>query len=541
MTKLSGGEAVVKSLLRNGVDTIFGLPGAQTYHFYDAMQKEGDALAVFTARHEQGAGYMAYGYARSTGKVGVYCVVPGPGVLNTTAALATAYGSNTPVLCVAGQIPSTGIGRGIGFLHEIPDQLGILQRLSKWAERIPHPSLAPPLVNEAFCKLKSGRPRPVALEMSLDLVELRCEVELLGPAAVPPPVPADPELIHQAAELLGRARRPLIMVGGGAVDAGTELLELAGMLQAPVASFWHARGVIDDRHYLAQSYPAGHRLWAQADAVLAVGTRLKFPLMYWGCDNGPPIVRIDIDPVELHRIASPAVGIVADARTALRELIAALEDVNISRPSREQELRALKAALRSEMQDTIGPLLGILDVIRQELPEDGFLVDEITQVGYASWYAFPVYSARHFISSGYQGNLGYGYATAIGVQIGNPDKKVLALGGDGGFLYQVQEMATAARYGLNLVVIVFNNNAFGNVKRDQIEKFNGRVIGSELTNPDFVQLAESFGAAGYRAETPAQLAAALRDAFGQRAPALIEMPVADLPSPWRYIALPRCR
>ena len=541
MVRLSGGEALVKSLLRNGVDTIFGLPGGQVYEFFDAVQKEGTALALFNSRHEQGAAYMAYGYARSTGKVGVYCVVPGPGVLNTTAALATAYGANTPVLCVAGQIPSTGIGRGFGYLHEIPDQLGILQRLTKWAERIPHPSLAPQFVNEAFCKLQSGRPRPVALEMSPDIMETRCDVELLGPCQIPPPCPPDPELVERAAAILGKARRPLIMIGGGAIDASVELLELAQLLQAPVVSFWNAKGIIDERHFLSMSYPAGHRLWAETDAVLAVGTRLKLPLMYWGCNDGLPIIRIDIDPAEVDRIASPAVGITADARTTLEQLIPAVSRLNIRRPSREKELQAMKSALRVEMERTIGPLLDILDVIRHELPDDGFLVDEITQVGFASWYAFPVYSARHFVSSGYQGNLGYGYATALGVQIGNPDKRVVALAGDGGFMYAVQEMATAVRHGLNLVVIVFNTNSYANVKRDQMERFDGRVIGSDLTNPDFVKLAESFGAAGYRCETPEQLAKCLRDAFDQRGPALIEMPPGEMPNPWQYIALPRCR
>jgi len=541
MTKLSGGEALVKSLLANGVETIFGLPGGQTYHFFDAVQKEGNALSLFNCRHEQAAAYMAYGYARSTGKVGVYCVVPGPGVLNTTAALATAYGTNTPVLCITGQIPSTAIGRGIGYLHEIPDQLGILQRLTKWAERVQHPSLAPQLVNEAFKRLHSGRPRPVALEMAPDMMELSCDVELLGNAPSPTPPSADPQLIERAAAILVKARRPLIMIGSGAVDAGVELLELAQLLQAPVASFWNAKGIIDDRHFLSVSYPAGHRLWADADAVLAVGTRLKFPLMYWGCDDALPIIRVDIDAAEIDRIATPTVGINADAQTAVKQLISAVDRLGMRRPSRERELRALKATLRVEMQQTIGPLLEILDVIRQELPDDGFLVDEITQVGYASWYAFPTYQARHFISSAYQGNLGYGYATALGVQIGNPDKKVVALGGDGGFMYAVQEMATAVRYGLNVVVIVFNNNSYANVKRDQIEKLGGRVIGSDLTNPNFVKLAESFGAAGYRCETPAQLTSALRDAFTQRGPALIEMPVRELPNPWQYIALPRCR
>jgi len=541
MTHLSGGEALVKSLLINGVDTIFGLPGGQTYEFFDAVQKEGSALALFNSRHEQGAAYMAYGYARSTGKVGVYCVVPGPGVLNTTAALATAYGANTPVLCVAGQIPSAGIGRGLGYLHEIPDQLGILRRLTKWAERIPHPSAAPRLVNEAFCNLQSGRPRPVALEMSPDIMELRCDVELSGPYQIPPPRSADPDLIERAATILGKARRPMIMIGGGAVDASVELLELAQLLQAPVVSFWNSRGIIDDRQALSMSYPAGNRLWAESDAVLAVGTRLKLPLMYWGCDERLPIIRVDIDPAEIDRIAPPAVGIHADARTAMKQLISAVNTRSIRRPSRVQELRALKSAMRAEMQRTIGPILEILDVIRHELPEDGFLVDEVTQVGFASWYAFPVYAPRHFVSSGYQGNLGYGYATALGVQIGNPDKKVVALGGDGGFMYAVQEMATAARYRLNLVVIVFNNNSYANVKRDQMERFGGRVIGSDLTNPDFVKLAESFGAAGYRCETPGQLAKSLRDAFDQRGPALIEMPLGEMPNPWQYIALPRCR
>ena len=183
----------------------------------------------------------------------------------------------------------------------------------------------------------------------------------------------------------------------------------------------------------------------------------------------------------------------------------------------------------------------ILKVIREELPEDGFLVDEVTQVGYASWYGFPVYQPRHFISSGYQGNLGYGYTTALGVQIAHPDKKVVVLGGDGGFMYQATEMATAVKYRLNLVNIVFNNHTYGNVQRDQQENFAGNVIGSDLSNPDFVRFAESFGAPGYRVETTGQLRKALQAAFRETGPVLIEMPSAGMPSPWPYIILPRNR
>ena len=258
-------------------------------------------------------------------------------------------------------------------------------------------------------------------------------------------------------------------------------------------------------------------------------------------DNEIKIIRIDIDNQEIQRIAKPEIGIVADARAALKQLIPALEQHNSIRQSREEELTNIKQALFSELEEKVGVQMDILKVIREELPEDGFFVDEVTQVGYASWYGFPMYTPRHFITSSYQGNLGYGYATALGVQVANPGKKVVALAGDGGFMYQSQELATAVRYGLNVVSIVFNNNSYGNVKRDQQQKFNGHVIGSELTNPDYVRYAESFGAKGYRARDPKQLRQALQDAFKQNGPSVIEMPFDEMPNPWPYIMMPRAR
>ena len=541
MTMMTGAEALINSVRQYGVDTLFGLPGGQTYHLFDAVYNAGDRVRVFNSRHEQGVAYMAYGYARSTGKVGVYSVVPGPGVLNTTSALCTAYGGNERVLCLAGQIPSEWIGKGVGFLHEIPDQLGILQRLTKWAERIETPAEAPSLVNRAFREMHSGRPRPVALEMAPDIMGKEEAVELPSPPPLPQPAQADPDLIEAAARLLGRAKKPLILIGHGCVEAGAELLHVAEMLQAPCSALWNGKGVIDDRHYLSLPYSAGHQLWATADVALAVGTRLDNPQLQWGLDDDLKIIRIDIDPAQITRLATPEIGIAADAKSALADLAAALARHNIARKSRAQELADLKAATFAQYEQNVGPQMRILKVIREELPEDGFLVDEITQVGYASWYGFPVYRPRHFISSGYQGNLGYGYSTALGVQAAHPDKKVVALGGDGGFMYQATELATAVKYRLNLVNIVFNNNAYGNVKRAQQEEFGGNVIGSDLTNPDFVRFAESFGAPGFRAETPEQLRQALKAAFKEPGPALIEMPGADMPSPWPYILLPRVR
>ena len=541
MSKMTGAEAIIKSVRQYDIDTIFGLPGGQTYHLFDAIYNEGDAIRIINSRHEQGVAYMAYGYARSTGKVGVYTVVPGPGILNTTAALCTAFATNERVLCLAGQIPSDWIDKGVGFLHEIQDQLGILQRLTKWAERVEKPADAPRLVNQAFHEMYTGRPRPVALEMSPDIMGMQEDVEILPPFVSQDPPPADPGLVEKAARLLGKARNPLIVIGHGCVDAGMELLQVAEILQAPCTTLWSGKGIIDDRHYLSQPYFAGHQLWATADVVLAVGTRLDAPQLSWGLDDDLKIIRIDIDSGQIARIAKPEIGIVADATSALSDLVTALHRHGAARKSRKAELTELKAATFRKFKHDVGPQMEILKVIREELPEDGFLVDEVTQVGYASWYGFPVYQPRQFITSGYQGNLGYGYTTALGVQVANPDKKVIVLGGDGGFMYQATEMATAVKYRLNVVNIVFNNHSYGNVQRAQQEQFGGNIIGSDLLNPDFVRFAESFGAPGLRVETTEQLRKALQAAFKETGPVLIEMPSTGMPSPWPYILLPRAR
>ena len=539
MPRMTGAEAIVQSVLSYGVDTIFGLPGGQLYDFFDALNAQRERLRVIVSRHEQGAAYMAFGYAHSTGRTGVYVVVPGPGLLNSTAALCTASGCNAPVLCLAGQIPAAGIGSGAGFLHELPDQLGLIRGLTKWAERIERPGTAPALVREAFQQMYTGRPRPVELEMAMDVMAEQAMVELLEPVSDYPVATADPDQIQAAARALARAERPLIMIGGGAVDAGPELLELAQTLQAPVVSFRHGRGVISDRHYLSQSYPAGHRLWATADVVLAIGTRLKYPLMYWGT-TGLEIIRIDIDPTEIERIAAPAIGIVADAASALSGLIPAVQAHIRPRPSRKDELTRLKAAMHEEFS-RIQPQMTFLSVIREELPDDGFFVDEITQVGFASWFGFPVYEPRHLISSGYQGTLGYGYATALGVQAAHPDKQVLQISGDGGFMYNVAELATAVRHDIGVVTVLFRDDRFGNVYRDQKTRFDNRVFGAELHNPDFVALAESFGAAAWRAPSPEQLREAIRRGFDHSGPTLIEVPVGEMASPWEFIGMPRVR
>jgi len=321
MATVTGGEAVVKSLLAHDVKTIFGLPGVQNDYFYNALYDEGERIRVIHSRHEQGAAYMALGYALSSERVGVYSVVPGPGFLNTTAALSTAYARNARVLCLTGQIPSNFIGRGVGLLHEIPDQLGIIRSLTKWAARANSPAETPGLVAEAFKQLYSGRPRPVGLEIPMDVLSTTAEVDLtfVEPEIQFPEV--DLDAVDQAARLLGSAKSPLIFVGSGAIEAAEEVKVLAEALQAPVIASGTGLGVLSSRHYLCLTPPAGYMLWEKADVVLAVGTRLQAPLMNWGTDEGLKLIKIDLDPEEHERIATPTVRLTAHSRDALQALI----------------------------------------------------------------------------------------------------------------------------------------------------------------------------------------------------------------------------
>jgi acetolactate synthase I/II/III large subunit len=539
MTRLSGAMAITKSLATHGIDTVFGLPGGQLDHLFDALYQHRDRIRLICSRHEQGAAYMAFGYARSTGRPSVYTVVPGPGVLNTAAALCTAYACNAPVLCLAGQIPTEAIGRGFGELHELPDQLGTLRRLTKWAARIESPAAAPRMIGRAFAALRSGRPRPVALEMAPDVMAREAEVPELLPESSPASVP-DPALIRQAAEIIAAARTPLIYVGGGAIAAAAAIGELAGMLDAPVVSFRSGRGIVPDDHPLGFTLPAGHRLWPKVDVVIGVGSRMLEPLRHWGADPELKIVRVDIDPEEVARAGEPDVGLVCDAGAALAALIPEVARRLRRRASRRGEYAALKAAVAADIE-RVQPQMEYLKAIREVLPQDGFFCDEITQCGFASWYAFPVSRPREHINCGYQGTLGYGYATALGVKVAHPDRAVVSIAGDGGFFFNLPELATAVQYGIALKTIVFNSGSYANVKRQQREWFGNRLIASDLKNPDFVKLAEAFGAAAYRAQSPTELRAVLERSLGEPGPALIEVPVGEMASPWPFILLPRVR
>ena len=315
--------------------------------------------------------------------------------------------------------------------------------------------------------------------------------------------------------------------------------ELSDILQAPVLAYRRGRGVLDSRNPLSVTLPLGRELWGEADVVLAVGTRLFTGFTQWGIDRELAIIRIDSDPEEPERFARPALALIGDAKPILRRLLQSLESHR--RPSRRIEMEERQTAMRSRLAK-LKPQAEFLAVIRAELPEDGIFVDEVTQIGFASRLLFPVYRPRTFLSPGYQDNLGWGFATALGAQHARSDVPVLSISGDGGFLFTSNELATAMRHRIALTTVVFNDGAFGNVRRIQEEQYGNRLIASDLTNPDFVKYAQSFGAEAERARSPQELRLALHRAFKRRdVPTLIEVPVGPMPSPWEFIQMPPVR
>lgn len=535
MAKVTGGEAIVKSLLQHDVSTLFALPGVQNDYFFNALydanaDASGKKIRVIHPRHEQGAAYMALGYALSTGDVGAYSVVPGPGLLNTFSALATAYSLNARVLCLTGQIASTRIGQGLGELHEIPDQYGMLQSLTKWATRINAPSEAPEAISQAFKELYSGRPRPVGIECPPDVLAKSAEVDL-RPIEHEERWPlVDTDAVEKAAEILAKAKHPMIFVGSGAVDSAETVRQLAEALQAPVVANASGHGIVSSHSYLSMRQLSAYQYWAKTDAVLAIGSRMQRTLNGWGTDENLQFIRIDIDPAEHVRGHRPDVSIMARSEDTLPVLIEALRKYNYKRDSIEADVRELNAESAKRMAH-LEPQLSYVNAIREVLDDDGIYVTDMTQIGYVSRFAMPYYQPRTGLDAGYQGTLGWGFAAALGAKVANPDKQVLSVSGDGGFMFNVQELATAVQHKINAVSVVFNDRAYGNVRRMQKEYYDERFIATDLDNPDFMKLADAFGALGLQAHNADELRVAIQRGFEADVPTLIEVPCGEMPNP----------
>jgi len=535
-------ELVAETLIANGIDQLYCLPGIQNDGFFDALFDRTDRITPIQTRHEQGAAYMATGAALATGRPQAFCVVPGPGFLNTTAALSTAWAVNAPVLALAGQIPLGAQGKGHGLLHEIPDQFGILERLTKSSHRITGPDDATDTLQAAFRDLKSGRPRPVGLEVAVNLWGQQVAGAADGHHVDPEAMPAlDTDAIARAASLITAARSPMIVVGGGAQDDAGAVRQLARRVGAPVVAFRTGHGIMPDDEALSIGMPVAHSLWADVDLVIGLGTRLQSQIMSWGQDDAMKVIHIDIDEAQIGRSAAVDIGLHARLCDALPPLLTAVDpkaDPNMDWLDRVADVKARRAG---EYARQLGPQLAWLGAIRDTMPPEGIFVDELTQTGYVSRFAFPSYAPRTFISTGYQGTLGYGVATALGVAHARRDVPVVAISGDGGALFTITELATAVHHRIPLTVVIFNDHAFGNVRRLQIDNYDSRLIASDLSSPNFAALAASFGAQGLTASTPDDLRGALDIAMANDGPSVIEVPVGELPSPWDFVLMPKVR
>ncbi|MBA2933967.1 hypothetical protein HZF05_07625 [Sphingomonas sp. CGMCC 1.13654] len=520
---MTGGDALVRGLKTHGVDTVFALPGAQIYGLSDALAREAAAIRTIGARHEQTTAYMAYGYARASARPGVFAVVPGPGILNASAALLTAHSCNAPILALTGDVPSAFKDRGRGALHELPDQLQILRSMTKYAAHVALPEAAPGAVADAFQAMQSGRRGAAAIQAPWDFFDRQAEIAPQAPLPLLQAPEIDHDAVVRAARLINAANAPMIFVGSGALDANAEVTALAERLNAPVVSFRGGRGVVSDDHPLGFTVAAGQRLWPETDLAIVIGSRFELLDIRWRWrPKDLKIIRVDIDPAEFDRIETD-VDLHADAAGGARALLCALEMGGVA-PRRQALIAAAKSAAALSIQG-VQPQVDYLRAIRDVLPHDGIFVDELSQVGFASIFGFPVYQPRTLISAGYQGTLGFGFPTALGAKVACPDRAVVSVTGDGGFLFAAQELVTAVQYGINLVTIVFNNGSYGNVLRDQATLYEGRLLGSELVNPDFLRFARACGVEAHRVHKPVALRPVLERALAANQPILIEVAV----------------
>lgn len=539
MAQMTGAQALTRSLVREGVEVVFALPGVQIMEAFNALYDE-PSIRLVLVRHEQSAAYMADGYSRTTGKPGVAMVVPGPGALNATAAVGTAFASSSPIMLISGQIESFNLGVNRGALHEIGEQLDVFKHLTKWCARTTESSEIPNLVHQAMEQLTTGRPRPVEIEIPWDILPDQTEIRLFEKEIHPKTRP-EPGAVREAADALAHAERPLIWAGGGAreADLSHELLELAQALNAPVITTPEGKGSFPEDNPLSlgtiyNGHGPGHHAVPQADVILAIGSRMHMvPPVDWSPQPHQKLIQIDADPEEVGRNIPVTTGMAADGRLALQDLLAELGGKTRASRWTQGDIDTIRDATRAEIQ-AIAPLqVEIINTIRQELDDDAIMVAGTTEIGYWSHLAFPALSPRSYLTSSYFATLGYAFPTALGAKIGNPYRQVVATSGDGGFGYASSELATAVQEGINVVTIVFNNESFGASYADQENRYKARFIGTQIHNPDYAKLAESYGALGTKVSGPQELGPALRDALKADRPALIEVPIPNLVPPFQ--------
>jgi acetolactate synthase-1/2/3 large subunit len=537
MDKRTGGEWVVEALRAQGVRHVFGIPGVHNLAIYDALLRQSD-IAHVLARHEQGAAFMADGYARASGQPGVVVVTTGPGATNVMTPLAEAYSVSVPVVAIMSDIAAPLVGRDLGALHEVVNQIECFRPVTRMAEAITDAADIPTTVAGVFELLRTGRPGPVAISVPYDLLGSTVESVVRAPSGAGRP-PCHVEAIEAAARHLERAVRPLIVAGGGVVTAGAgaALLALARRLGAPVITTVMGRGAVpeDDPCWLGvlPNKRATEAALREADVVLAVGCRFTARstqglLLNLRFTPGQTLVHLDVDPAVIGRLHPAQVAVVGDARDGLTRLLARLGSGTGASQWDRDRLAERRAATSPRYTPAVAEMIAAL---RAGLPRDGIVVNDQTGINYWMEWRFPVLEPRTFLYPIGTAVLGYGVPAAIGARIARPDRAVMAVVGDGGFMFSVNELATAVKYRLPIAFVVMNDNRYGAIRWLQERMFDGRWGEADLANPDFVALARAFGARGERVERVDALPAALAAAFAADRPTVLEAAL-DLEPPW---------
>lgn len=523
MTSMTGGEALVAALAAHGVDTIFGIPGTHNLTVYAAMERHG--IRHVSPRHEQGAGYAADGYARSSGRPGVCLTTTGPAILNAAAAAAQAYSDSVPVLFVSPGMPLRHPGRGNGLLHEVKDQSAAMAAVLGRSHRVTSVEEIPLAVAQAWTDLVSGRPRPVHLEIPLDLLEEQADVTVPGPVPAAARTPAA-EAVEAGAAACAAARRPVLVVGGGAARSGDEALSLAEAVGAPVVSTANGKGVVPEDHPLFVGAGLQHQcvleLMDDSDLVIAVGTEFA-PSDWWiGLpDLSGKVLRVDVDPAQIVTNVIPAVSLVGDAALALRAL---LERLDVPAPADAPERAARWRDLhRAAAREEGAPWLRIVSAIADALPRDAIVAsDSAMACYYGALSNLPLHRPGAFLYPTGGGTLGFGLPAGIGAKTAHPDTAVLVLQGDGGTMFTVAELAAAAELGIALPVVVVDNGGYGEIRNEMADR-DEPVHAVALGRPDFPALARSLGCRGVRVEDAAELTGEIKAALDADRPTLIHV------------------
>lgn len=527
---MTGGRAAISTLEQLGVDTVFGIPGVHTLAFYDALRDS--SIRHILARHEQGAGFMADGYARASGRPGVAIIITGPGVTNVATAIGEAYTDSSPVLVLSSNNPSAYVDRMRGCLHDLKDQLGVTAAVTKWNARVDDANDVASTVAEAYGRAKSGRPRPVHVEVLLDALDAPASTPVAQAVAEPAPVVPDAALLDLAATRLGQLGKVVIYCGGGAMDAGSDILALAERLGAPVLTSTMGKASVPEDHPLVlgalwRPDNAVDELVRDADALVVFGSKLgeqatsrfRFPLP-------AEIIRIDVDEEELTRNATPTIGIVGDAALSAAGLVDRLARINHEKTGYDRS--AIDSARQQARASAFGAgRLPYLEALRRAIPRDGILVNDMTMMSYAACDLYPAYEPRTFLSPYGYGTLGFSLPAAIGAKAAQPEQAVVSVCGDGGFQFTMAEIATARQHRLGIPVVIFNDHCYSAVKDAQSEGRGGRFIAVDLENPDFIALADAYRLPSVRAMDPKALENAVVDALDRDVPTIVEVPITQ--------------